>query len=168
MYRVRWQQALPRWARAASFALGLLSAGAAILKPSNLTLPGAMVGCALVLLGWKGIPLIASAPSAAQGRVARIREGLRILRQRRRLAVAVALICPLLTAGLVPVISPALVPIAFFLSAIPVLVCLSLFFLSACPQCDQHFFVSRHLISAQTRCQHCKIPIRWVRPGDSA
>ena len=165
MNGTRWQQPLPRWARIACGAFGLLSAGAAILRPSNLTLPGMVAGGVGALFGWKGIPLIASVPFGTEGRGARIAEGLRTIRRRRRLAAAVALICPLFTAGLAPVIPRPFFPTVLFLSGIPVLVCVFRFLLSACPRCEHHFFLSNHLIGAMTRCQHCNISLRWVR-GD--
>ncbi len=160
---VRWQQPLPQWARIASVVLGLASAGAAILRPSNVTLPGALAGGAWALLGWKGIPLIASVPLATEGQGARIAEGLATIRRRRRLALAVGLICPILTAGLMPVIPDRFLPTAFLLSGTPALVCVFRLVLSACPRCDHHFFLSTQFIRPITRCQHCNISLGWVR-----
>jgi len=163
MNGMRWQQPLPQWARIACGVFGLVSAGAAILKPSNMTLPGIVVGGVCALFGWKGIPLIASVSFTTEDKGARIAEGLKTIRLRRRLAAAVALICPLFVAGLVPVIPRPFLPTASFLSGIPVLVCVLRFVLSACPRCDHHFFLSNHLVGAMTQCRHCNISLRWVR-----
>jgi hypothetical protein len=160
---MRWQQPLPQWARITCIVLGLVSAVAAMLKPSNMTLPGIIVGGVWTLFGWKGIPLIASVPIATEGRGARIAEGLKTIRIRRRLAAAVALICPLFVAGLVPVIPRPFLPTALFLAGIPVLVCVFRFVLSACPRCDHHFFLSKRFIGEMSQCQHCNISLRWVR-----
>ena len=140
--------------------LGSAIATAVILKPSNFSLPGALLGGVWALVGWKGVPLIASAHSATEGRGARIREGLKTIRRRRALAVAVALICPALAAGLTALIPHQFLPTAFLLSGIPVLFCVLLFVLSACPKCDHHFFTPNQPISSITRCQHCKISTR--------
>jgi hypothetical protein len=165
MNGTRWQQPLPKWARIACGVLAFVSAGAAILRPSNMTLLGIAVGGVCALLSWKGIPLIASVASATEVRSVRIAEGLRTIRRRRRLTVAVALICPSFAAGLAPVIPHRFFPTVLFLSGIPVIVCMFRFVLSACPRCDHHFFLSNQLIGAMARCQHCNISLRWVR-GD--
>ena len=161
MNDIRWQQPLPQWARVASIVLGLASAGTAILKPSNLALAGALAGGACILLGWKGVPLIASVPFGIEGQRARIKEGLRTIIRRRRLVVATGLIGPMLTGGLMAVIPHRFLMTAFLLSGIPVVVCLFYFVLSACPRCDHYFFVANKL-SSITRCQHCNIRLEWV------
>jgi hypothetical protein len=163
MNGTRWQQPLPKWARIACGVFGFVSAGAAILKPSNMTLPGIVVGGVWALFSWKGVPLIASVAFATEGRNVRIAEGLRTIRRRLRLTAAVALICLFFAAGLAPVIPHRFFPTVLFLAGIPVLFCMFRFVLSACPQCDHHFFLSNHLIGAMTRCQHCNISLRWVR-----
>jgi len=155
--QVRWQQRLPLWARISSVVLGVVIAGAVILELSNITLPGEVVGSVLVLLGWKGIPLVPSAWFAADSQGARITQGLKTLRRRLRTAVALGMICPLFPAGAMLVIPSALLPSAFFLSGIPGLICALRFLLTACPRCDHHFFGLRHFVGGLTRCQHCDL-----------
>lgn len=155
--QVRWQQPLPLWARILSFVLGAAVGGASILKLSNITLPGVLVGSVLVLSGWKGIPLVPSAWFATDSLGLRVTQGLKTMRRRLRTAVALGVICPLFPAGAMLVIPPALLPSAFFLSGIPGLVCALRFLLTACPRCDHHFFGLRHSIGDLTRCQHCNL-----------
>ena len=162
MSDVRWQQPLPQWARVASVVLGLAAAGAAILKPLNVALAGAVAGGAWALLGWKGIPLIPSVPFGVQGQGLRIREGLKTLIIRRQVVVAAVLIFPTLTAGLMIVIPHRFVLTAFLLSGIPGLVCLFRFVLSACPRCD-HYFVAADRLSSISRCQHCNLYLKLER-----
>src|SRR5579862_7019227 len=154
---VRWQQRLPSWGRVVIVLLGVAVAGAALLKLSNVTVPGVLVGSVLVLFGWKGIPLIPSAMFATDSQGARINQGLKTLRRRLRTVVALGLICPLFPAGAMLVIPPALLPSAFFLSGIPGLVCALRFLLTACPRCDHHFFGLRQSMGGLTRCQHCNL-----------
>jgi hypothetical protein len=162
MNDIRWQQPLPQWARIASVVLGLTTAGATILMPLNAALGGALAGGAWALLGWKGIPIIASVPFGVEGQRLRIREGLQSLILRRRLVVAAVLIFPILTAGLMAVIPHRFVLTAFLLSVIPALVCLFRFVLSACPRCDHYFFVANKLRSI-SRCQHCNLYLKLER-----
>lgn len=152
---VRWQQRLPPWGRVLIVLLGVGVAAAALLKLSNITVPGVLAGSVLLLFGWKGIPLIPSAMFATDSQGARITQGLKTLRRRLRTAVALGVICPLFPAGAMLVIPPALLPSAFFLSGIPGLICALRFLLTACPRCDGHFFGLRQSIGGLTRCQHC-------------
>jgi hypothetical protein len=130
--------------------------------PLNAALGGAVAGGAWALLGWKGIPMIASVPCGVEGQVLRIREGLQILILRRRLVVAAILIFPILTAGLMAVIPHRFVLTAFLLSVIPAFVCLFRFVLSACPRCDHYFFVPNKLRPIW-RCQHCNLYLKLER-----
>jgi hypothetical protein len=158
---VRWQQSLPRWARATFIACGSVSFGAAaILMPASL--PVASLGLFCVLVGCKGVPLFASVRYATENMGGRIREGIKTIQRRGWLVLAVAVTAPALPAGLMAVLPPTLVPTLFFLSALPALACVLGFVLSACPRCDQHFFVSSHIRRPLNRCQHCALPLRVV------
>jgi hypothetical protein len=154
---VRWQQRLPSWGRVVIVLFGVGVAAAALLKLSNFTVPGVLVGSVLVLFGWKGIPLIPSAMFATDSQGARITQGLKTLRRRLRTAVALGVICPLFPAGAMLVIPPTILPSTFFLSGIPSLICALRFLLTACPRCDHHFFGLRQSMGGLTRCQHCNL-----------
>jgi len=159
---IRWQQPLPQWARIASVVLGLAAAGATILLPLNVALVGAVAGGVWVVLGWKGIPMIASVPFGVDGQGLRTREGLKTLIVRRRLVVAAVLIFPTLTVGLMAVIPHQFVLTAFLVSGLLALVCLFRFVLSTCPRCDHYFFVANKLRSI-SRCQHCNLYLKVER-----
>ena len=133
-----------------------------MMKPLNVALAGSLAGGAWALLGWKGIPLIASVPFGVEGQGLRTREGLKTLIIRRRLLVAAGVIFPVLTAGLMIVIPRRFALTAFLLSGIPALVCLFRFVLSACPRCDHYFFVATKL-SSISRCQHCNLYLKLER-----
>ena len=158
--QVRWQQRLPLWARILSFVLGAVVGGAAILKLSNITLSGVLLGSVLVLFGWKGTPLVPSAWFATDSPGLRVTQGLKTMRTRLRTAIALGLICPLFVVGLMPLIPSPLLPSAFAVSVIPALVCTGRFFLTACPRCEYHFFGFRRLMGgAMTQCQQCSLSL---------
>jgi hypothetical protein len=46
-----------------------------------------------------------------------------------------------------------------------VLVCALRFILSACPRCDQYFFVSGRLTGTVNRCRHCGLQLKLERAG---
>ncbi len=163
----RWHQPVPRWARIGAVMLGLTSVGAAIAKPSIVTLAGMLIGTAGMWSGCKGIPLIASVHCATKGQGIRITEGLRTLRRRGRLVAAVGLVCALLTASLTAVIPPRRFPTVILLAAVPALACILGLILSACPRCEHYFFLSNRLPRSLNRCQHCGLAMTWVRPPAS-
>jgi hypothetical protein len=157
--QVRWQQRLPSWGRVVIVLFGVGVAGAALLKLSNFTVPGVLVGSVLVLFGWKGIPLIPSVWLATDSPALRVTQGLKTMRTRRRTAIGLGLICPLFPAGTMLVIPSALLPTAFFLSGIPALVCTLRFLFTACPRCEHQFFGLPHLMNHGTRCRHCNLSL---------
>ena len=158
---IRWQQSLPRWARAACIACGSLSFGAtAALMPS--AFPVGLLGLFCVLVGWKGVPLFASVRYATENKGARVREGIKTIQRRGWLVIAVAVTAPAFPAGLMAILPAAAMPTLFFLSALPALACALGFVLSACPRCDQHFFVSSQIRRPLNRCQHCSLPLKVV------
>ena len=161
MNTARWHQPLPPWARAVCVLFGLVTIGAAITKLSDMTLPGVLVGAAWAFFGWKGVPLVASAPLYAQPQGDNLAEGLRTLRRRRVLAFVAPFIWLFAAAALLPQIPRQFLSTAFVLSSIPVFFFLFRWSLSACPRCGQHFFISDKLFNASlTRCCHCGLSLR--------
>lgn len=156
---LRWQQRLPVWARVLIVLAGLVVAGAAILKLSNFTVPGVLLGSVLVLFGWKGIPLFPSAPFHEENKGACIRQGLETIRRRFRTAVALGLICPSFVAGAMPLIPISWLPTLFFVACMPALACGFRFVATSCPRCDERFFGSQGLLHGLTRCQGCNLSI---------
>jgi hypothetical protein len=167
--RMRWQQPLSQWGRVACVACGLAgAAGAAILTPPQLVLPVASLGLICVLVGWKGVPIVASVRYATGGMGARVQEGRKTIQLRGRVAIAAALVLSAFAAGLSGVLPRLLLPTFVFLAALVVLACALRFVLSACPRCEQHFFISRRRTGTLTQCRHCGLPLSVVHsPPDT-
>jgi hypothetical protein len=167
--RMRWQQPLSRWARLAFVAGGLAGAtGAAILTPPNLAVPVASLGLICVLLGWKGIPLVASVRYATGGMGARVQEGRKTIQLRGRVAIAATLVFSAFVAGLSGVLPRLLLPTFIFLAALVAVTCALRFVLSACPRCEQHFFIPGSRTGSLTQCRHCSLPLSLVHsPPDT-
>lgn len=156
---MRWVQSLPQWGRAACVACGLVGAGATAVLMPQLAVPAASLGLLLVLLGWKGAPRFASVRYATGGRGPRVQEGITTIKRRGRVTIAVAFAFTALAVGVTEVLPSAQVAKLFFLAALPVLACALRFVLSACPRCDQYFFVSTRLAGTLTRCRHCGLSL---------
>jgi hypothetical protein len=165
---VRWQQPLSQWGRVGCVVCGLAgAAGAAILTPPHLALPLASLGLMCVLFGWKGIPIVPSVRYATGGMGARVQEGRKTIQLRGRVAIAAALVLGALVAGLSGVLPRVFLPTFAFLVALVVLACALRFVLSACPRCEQLFFISSRRAGTLIQCQHCSLPLSLVRspPG---
>src|SRR5262249_27098859 len=127
--------------------------------PSDAVIPGVVLGAVLAVIGIKGgLPLIpTSGPES-------ISLGLRKIR-RRRLATYLCAIPWMLFAALIMTSVPrsSRVTIFFMLTMIPIGF-FTLWSLSACPRCGQHFLVGkltrRWSWSMSSHCQNCGLGLK--------
>ena len=157
MKSLRWHQPLPRWARIVCVLFGLANVGGAMVQFSEMTIPGITVGAIWALFGWKGLPLI----SSSSGDAAQQDAGLRTIRRRRIVALAVPIAWLPFAAMLLPRVHRQFLPTVFFLSAIPVFFLVFRCFFSACPRCHRHFFINDSLFRTSLhRCMHCALSLK--------
>lgn len=134
--------------------------GGAIAQASDMTFPGIVVGAVWALFGWKGLPLIDSVPRDQLQQGGNIARGVKKLRRRRLLAFLVPFVWLVIAAILLPRVPERLLPTAFFLSTVPVFFLGFRAFLSACPRCGQHFFLSdKFFRTSLTRCLHYSLSL---------
>ena len=115
MKSMRWHQPLPNWARLVCVLFGLANIGGAMAQFSEMTIPGIIVGAIWALFGWKGLPLVSSSSVNAP-----LDAGLRAIRRRRIVALAVPIAWLPCAAMLLPRVHRLFLPTVFFLSGIPV------------------------------------------------
>src|SRR5262245_17967601 len=159
--QVTWDSSLPRWAGISCAIFGVANILGAAVSASGMTFPGIVIGGAWTIVGLKGgLPRFgaASAANPAQS----VAEGLRTL-CRGRLAAFVAPVAWMAGAAVIlPSVPKELVGTCFFLTAFPLAAVLTVWGLSACPRCGQHFFRARRFRfrGSLSQCQNCGLSLR--------
>jgi len=137
---------------------GIASVVGALAGPSEIILPGVVIGSVWAAVGFKrGLPLFASVSQNVSSPEDRNAQGLRTIRRRRRLAF-IALVAWLPIAAIVlPRVSEKLVGTVFFLTALPLGALFAVWILSGCPRCERHFFpvLRPRLFVSLSRCDKC-------------
>src|ERR1044072_9073521 len=86
MMQVTWEKTWPRWVGATCAVFGFANVIGALAAPSEIIIPGIVIGSAWAAVGLRGLPLFASASQDINSRAERIAKGLQTIRRRRLLA----------------------------------------------------------------------------------
>lgn len=163
---MEWSSFLPRWLRIPLTVFGLANVAAALLAPSDLVLPGVVIGLVWAMVGIKGgLPLVPVAGRSASPTRANMLTGLRRIRRRRLLAFVIPLLWLPFAATILPSIPESILGTVFFVTALPFATPVLLFAMTACPRCGRHFFANARtglITSLKLRCRNC-----GLRPEDA-
>lgn len=168
---VTWKKILPRWAGIACAVFGFANIVGALVKLSEMTFPGIVVGSVWVTVGlMSGLPLFATAPQSSTSATEKIAQGLRTIRRRRLLAFGCALAWLPIAVTILPRVPAYLIGTVFFMTTFPIGAVFIVWALSACPRCDQYFLpVSwRPRFASLSRCHNCGLSLRDAEPGKDA
>jgi hypothetical protein len=165
---MRWAQTLPDWLRIAFVLFGVSTMIGGLADLSEMTVPALAIGLAWAAVGWKGgLPIIPIERDASVPETRQLSEALRLLRRRRVLGSMVSLLWLPFAALTFPHVPQRLLTTVFFASGVIFSIPALTWALSACPRCENHFFISKYMIGwwYSSRCRNCSLPIRGVRDG---
>ena len=168
---VTWERTLPRWAAIACAVFGVANVVGAVSRPSELTVPGLVIGSAWGAVGLKrGLPLFSTVPRGVALSSEKVAEGLRTIRRRRMIAYLSLVAWLPVAFGIMPRLPNQFVATVFFVTVLPVAAAFTMWTLSACPRCGRKFLpVGRpRLFAPLTRCHNCGLGLHDVSPASGA